>query len=365
MPPLSLESVAEYLASFYGKPVRVLSITEQGRTELAGDLKAFGYGTPLFLLYEVDGRQMRAVLETMAPSSFGHDHFSDRAQAILWEHTAFSRLPRHVRSLDSGAILGSGKLLSTGNAEEFFLLTEFVEGNGYFKDLDRLSAGGSAAPLDRERATALATYLASIHSQKNTDAPQLYVRRIRDLLGHGECIMGLIDNYPDHYGFIDQELLHRIESACVEWRWKLKHRSRRLSQVHGDFHPWNILFRSGADFTVLDRSRGEWGEPADDVTCLSINYLFSSLLRSGRLEGDLDRLFRLFWDTYLEQSGDRELPEVAAPFYAWRGLVIASPVWYPRLPDNVRRSVFTFIENVLAADRFDPSRVNAYLGPSG
>jgi len=53
--------------------------------------------------------------------------------------------------------------------------------------------------------------------------------------------------------------------------------------------------------------------------------------------------------------------EVAAPFLAWRGLVIASPVWYPHLPPGIRRSIFTFIENVLAAERFDPADVNRYL----
>jgi len=50
--------------------------------------------------------------------------------------------------------------------------------------------------------------------------------------------------------------------------------AHRLSQVHGDFHPWNVLFREGVDFTVLDRSRGERGEPADDVTAMTINYIF-------------------------------------------------------------------------------------------
>jgi aminoglycoside phosphotransferase (APT) family kinase protein len=131
--------------------------------------------------------------------------------------------------------------------------------------------------------------------------------------------------------------------------------------VHGDFHPWNILFRDGVDFTLLDRSRGEWGEPADDVACLTINYLFSSLLRSGRLEGPFEKLFLAFWDNYRKRSQDSELQEVIAPFYAWRGLVIGSPVWYPRLPGEVRRTIFRFIENVLSADRFDHRNVNGYL----
>jgi hypothetical protein len=131
--------------------------------------------------------------------------------------------------------------------------------------------------------------------------------------------------------------------------------------VHGDFHPWNILFRKGEDFTLLDRSRGEWGEPADDVSCLTINYLFASLLRSGRLAEPFATLFLRFWEHYLELAKDAELLEVVAPFYAWRGLVIGSPVWYPRLPQGVRRVLFNFIQNVLSDDRFEYTDVNRYL----
>ncbi|MCP9440472.1 MAG: hypothetical protein NHB36_11350, partial [Nitrospira sp.] len=134
----------------------------------------------------------------------------------------------------------------------------------------------------------------------------------------------------------------------------------RLSQVHGDFHPYNVLFRSGTDFSVLDRSRGEWGEPADDVTAMTINYLLSSLIRWGKLQGPFEVLFRLFWDTYLDASGDKDVTETAAPFFAFRGLVVASPVWYPDLSMEVRRSLFRFIQQVLDSPRFEPDRVNEY-----
>ena len=158
----------------------------------------------------------------------------------------------------------------------------------------------------------------------------------------------------------EEPLLRDIEARCVEWRWKLKRRAHRLRQVHGDFHPWNILFRAGAEFSVLDRSRGEWGEPADDVTCLALNYLFFSLQRSGRLEGAFETLWRRFWERYLERSGDRELLEVAAPFIAFRALVMANPLWYPALGQGLRDKLFRFILNVLDAGRFDPARANEY-----
>ncbi len=360
MPRIAIQTVEKYLTSYYTKTVRVLSMTAEGGQITPGDFKAFGYGSPLFLEYEVSGERKKAVLETMEPSSYGHDHFSDRAQSILWEHSAFNSLPRHVRSLDCGAFLSSGEIISTGLANEFFLLTEFVEGEGYFKDLERIGRTNTASEQDYRRVVALSGYLAEIHRIKS-DSPGLYARRIRELLGHGECIMGLIDNYPPAFEFIDQPLLRTIERACVDWRWRIKHRTHRLSRVHGDFHPWNILFREGEDFTVLDRSRGEWGDPADDVTSLSINYLFSSLVQLGSFEGPFRKMFDLFWKNYLEKTEDLEIFEIVAPFYAWRGLVIASPNWYPRLPDGVRRSVFNFIRNVLASERFDPLNMDRYL----
>ena len=361
MPTISAQGVKEYLEYLYAGKVDLLSMTGHGAQEEGDDLKGFGYGAPLFLEYKVAGVIKKAVLETMAQSSFGHDHFSDRAQTILWEHKAFNNLPCHVRSLDSGAFLDSGGMISTGKAEEFFLLTEFVTGSGYFKDLERIRDSGTATTgTDMSRVQALAEYLASIHARK-LDAPALYTRRIRDLLGHGECIMGLIDNYPKRVDGIGQEFLKGIETTCVEWRWRIKDRSHRLCCVHGDFHPWNILFRESTDFTVLDRSRGEWGEPADDIATLSVNYLFFSLQRSGKLEGDFEKMHRLFWEQYLSRTNDREMLEVIAPFLAWRGLVIASPVWYPHLTPQVRTSIFNFIKNVLVAEQFDFEDVNRYL----
>ena len=75
----------------------------------------------------------------------------------------------------------------------------------------------------------------------------------------------------------------------------------------------------------------------------------------------LEGLFRRFWDRYLEGSGDRELLEVAAPFLAFRSLVMANPIWYPRLSPTVRKRILTFALRVLDESKFEPQRINAYL----
>ena len=349
--PFTPQALAAYLGAIHGRAVGAVRVTPLGGGR-QGD-KGYGYGIPLRVDYTLEGAPRRAVIETVRPGPFGHEHMADRAQSLLWAHDAFGRLPRHVASLDVGAVRSGGALVPLGNAEELFMLAQFVDGREYADDLLRLRGGAALAPLDLERADALCDYLVQIHRVAGPD-PGLYVRRVRELLGHGECIFGVSDSYPESNGLME------IEQRCVEWRWKLKRRAHRLRQVHGDFHPWNILFRAGADFSVLDRSRGEWGEPADDVTCLALNYLFFSLQRSGKLEGAFERLWSRFWERYLERSGDRELLEVAAPFLAFRGLVMANPLWYPALAPGIREKMLSFVRRVLEEERFDPARANEY-----
>ncbi len=183
--------------------------------------------------------------------------------------------------------------------------------------------------------------------------------RVDGLVGEG--VMGILDGYPPDFSLMTPDELLRIEQQCVAWRWRIKEKGYRLSQVHGDFHPWNVLFRGDTDFTVLDRSRGEWGDPADDVSSMSINYIFFSLRQSDIVNGPFRHLYDSFWDRYLEQTNDTEILSVIQPFYAWRALVLAHPVWYPNLATAVREALFRFVRHILAAEYFDPRQVNDYL----
>jgi len=357
----SFDKIDKYIKEVFGAECSLLKVsTLSGAVYESGEIKGYGYGEPLLL--EVKCREFisKYVLNTLRMDHFGHEYISDRAGILIWNHIAYNSLPRHVKSVDLGYIDREGGIHSIDTPIEFIQLVEYVEGIEYFHDLNRIGESGEATDLDIKRVYALADYIAEVHSVKKDD-PMLYRRRIRELVGHGEALMGLIDSYRGDEDFLEPNELKDIELKAVEWRWRIRDLSHRLSQVHGDFHPWNIKFREDTDFTVLDRSRGEWGEPADDVAAMTINYIFFSLMYYEDFRDPFKKLWTIFFERYLSKTGDEEILEVIQPFYAWRGLVIANPIWYPNLKYNIRRTIFNFIHNVLKEDYFNYKKVASLL----
>jgi len=355
--PIKVQALKKYLEERFGKTVELIGSDKLGGFD--DTIKKLGYGETFLITFQIEGKKRSAVFSTMRNDKYGHQYLWDRAHVLMFQYETGQRLPKHALPLDIGYFTQEGDACSVRNAKAYFLLTEKVEGDDYFLDLDRVS-NEPATNTDIERAKALGEYLAEIHKEKK-DQPDLYIRKVRDLIGHGECIMGIVDGYPDNYEFCPNNLFGEIEKKCVDWRWKLKNYTHRLCREHGDFHPWNIKFRKGTDFSTFDRSRGEYGEAADDVATLSINYILFSILKYGKLDGPFKQLHDTFIKTYLDRTKDAEIFDVIQPFYAFRGLVIASPEWYPNHPEDIRIKLFNFIKNILAEDRIDINEINQYL----
>jgi hypothetical protein len=353
------EAVQRYLERVTKKPVELLYFGKLSGADVQG-MKGFGYGKPLLVRWKVDGRIREAVFSTMRGDEYGHQFFWDRAAVLMFQYETGGRMSKHVKPLNMGYVNRRGDLVPVAGVDEFFMLSEKIEGYDYYLDLERIRKGDFRV-RDLDMAREFAVWLAGVHAQKKKGAPDLYQRRIRDLVGASECIFGLIDSYPEGYAAFPKERFIALEQKLVEWRWKLKSYSHRLSAVHGDFHPWNVLIEEDGGFKVLDRSRGEWGEPAGDVVCMAINYVLYGIYDRPRLSGHFETLYMTLWEEYLERTGDEELLETAAPFIVFRGLVTASPQWYPDHPPRVREGLFRLIENVLNEPRFDYTRINEYM----
>lgn len=316
------------------------------------------------------------VVKGLFSEGLGHDYPSDRASVFLLDLDEYKNLPNHVHAIDVLSEMPDGSIKSIGGGIAYYLLMERVQGRDYFYDLREFSKKERLDAADITKIKSMASYLADIHSVKKASR-NLYWRKIRDIIGHGECLMGVFDTYPD--GVLDYTEMAQIEKLCIDWRAKLKSKTHRLCQIHGDFHPGNIWFQDEKsyktansdslnsrtqkkiDFVLLDRSRGPWGDSADDVTALTINFIFFSLMYSGEVSGPYLEGLKLFFSEYIALTGDYELFEVLAPFYAFRGAVVANPVFYPDINSETRHKIFNLIRNILLHDRFEIEMINEYI----
>ncbi|MCK9240326.1 phosphotransferase [Desulfocurvus sp.] len=363
MVELRRESVERYLCEALGGAVRVTALGAVGSLDEQG-IKDFGYGRPLRVRWERDGEAGEAVISVMRGDRYGHQDYWDRARVAIFQFESGARMERHVRPLGLGYVDASGRLVPVRAPREFFLVNEMLPGSDYFRELERIRQRG-LTEHDLELAREFGRWLARVHSTR-TDEPDRYVRHVRNLVGDCECIFGIVDGYPHPYDAFPPERFRALEKRLVDWRWKLRGYTHRLAEVHGDFHPWNVLVTREAtgrfDFRVLDRSRGVWGEPVGDVATMTLNYaLFGLLDGRPRLEGAFLELYLALWREWLECTGDAQALEVVAPFFVFRGLVVASPQWYPRHTPEVRAALLRFVENVLEDGKFDYADFNRYL----
>lgn len=322
-------------------------------TTTGATTKAAGYGRPVRIALCEGGERRALVWRVATANAFGHDRRADRAAAMVQAFDDFAQIPQHVRALDLGVIEADGALISIRDATEHYLITTYAPGTIYADDLRRIAADRTATPRDVERVDRLASYLAALHTPITPPGTR-YRRAVRDLLGSGEGIFGIIDGYPDGVPGASRDRLREIEARCLPWRWRLRDRDARLTRTHGDFHPFNIVFDGDAP-TMLDASRGGCGDPADDVTALAVNFVLFALDAPAAWEHGLGLLWHHLWHRYLTERPDPELLKVAAPFFLWRALVVANPAFYPRMTERARDTLLGFATDLLDEPAIDPS----------
>ncbi|MCX7793410.1 MAG: hypothetical protein N2257_03250 [Thermodesulfovibrionales bacterium] len=349
--------------------INIESIREYVKRNLQGEVLEFRrlgsgvHGEGFLLKVKEDSGIREYVIKDLAPHDLGHDYPADRASVFLLAYDSYNQLPKHVRAVDVLQLKKDKTLTSIKDGVEYYLLMDKACGVNYFKDLEEMKDKTSLNERDRNKIKTMVNYLAEIHSLKPEIEPNLkrslYLRKLRDTIGHGECLMGVFDTYPE--GTLSYKEMEETEILAIPWRYRLRNRINRLCQIHGDFHPGNIWFRDG-DFILLDRSRGPWGEAADDITALTVNYIFFSIKYHGLVKSPYTDALELFYNEYMELTGDRELLSTVQPFYAFRAAVVGNPVFYPDLTPESRRAIFNFMKNILKKDIFEPDNVNQLTG---
>jgi len=347
--------IKKYLEEKEKKPVRILVYERLG---------AGWHGAGYKIVYIVRGGMKAVVLRLERPVGFSHDYPSDRAKVFILQHALSGSIPNHIRSIDVVG-LNKNRIVSIGGCKDFYQFVEEARGTYYKADLDKLLKKGHLGTIDRKKALLLSDYLVNLHKKKFNGpgemAKSIHRRHTRDVIGNGEMLIGVLDTYPDKVDWLSKKDVVGLIEKAVVFREKIKDKHNRLRRMHGDFHPANILFRDSTHFKVLDASRELWGEPADDITSLGINYIWYALMDKGNFSGPFKELFEIFWDNYIKKTRDYGVNEIAPLFFAFRGVVVAHPTFYKAQSDNTRCRIFNFINAVLDDGEFDYKKINSYI----
>ncbi|MGK0209561.1 MAG: hypothetical protein ACI83O_000840 [Patescibacteria group bacterium] len=352
---LTKEQIKAYLKENTKSKIKNIQITELGSGIV---------GTGYRITYNDNNKIKTLIIKSIFKENLGMDNPGDRAASLLQAHTNYNTMRNHIKSKDV-IVLKNKKAESIGNAEEFYIAMEEASGKDMFTDLDNID-NDKSYQLFLEKTKKIAQDLVELHKNK-VNNPILYKRKIRDTIGSGGSLMGVLDmhtiedysKYKTHWETIIKE--------CIPYWSKSKHLTHRCCEIHGDFHPGNIWFKE-KKVTYLDRAGGRFGEPADDLTAFFINPIFYSIIKHGNFQGKYKEIFDMFWNTYFKQTKDKEMRTIMAPYIAFRASVITNPMFYndeklggKENAQQIRIKILSLTINILQDKEFKPEKINQYL----
>ena len=288
-----------------------------------------------------DARRRSVILRNPVSVADGDQHIASRVRHALWQFQAFNRLPHHARAYAVGALGADGRQYDLGDVREPFILEEDVQGRDLMSDLWDGTAGDDR--VHREL-LACARLLREVHRRELPDGAD-YRRSLRE---YTVRYCRLLDTFPEGSEFVARHG-EAVTQSGLRWYWRLRGHPERLSVIHGDFHPGNILFRDG-DICVIDRKHLEYGDPNEDVAPLVVNVLVAALARHGRLTEPHVAQLSDFFAEYLRGGVNADYAEWMPPFVLTRLLVLANPDWYA-LEEGVRQRIWRFAAEVCELDR--------------
>ena len=342
--------IQSYLRKVLGSDAELVSVHALGEEE---------HDTGISKLQRLEvrsGSQTRQlILRKPASTVYSTEQLSDRAHAVLQAYELYKHIPRHPESIDVAVIRADGTLDSIRGDSEFILLQEYAPGDLYFPTLLQSLESDEPDELADQRAVALAEYLIELHSEKRRD-DQIYRRSLRDLVGSGVGVMGVMGGYSNEVRDEFHDQLSDILRDFISLSWNIGSSScERLCRVHGDFHPLNILFGEGTDLTAIDATGTGWGDAAFDVGILFMNY-YALYNQAGRLSSPSgERLAERFMNTYTAGCQDREGLYRVLPLALARGaLIMATTDFFPHRPMDERERLIRLAGDILSAGIFTP-----------
>lgn len=326
------------------------------------DLKPLGLGSHSYsYLVNIPEINENIVLKfILGDGGWGHEYISDRLNLLSFQHIYGSNLSNSLNSYGIGIINSDDEIIFFDDVEEVFQVIDcFPKESLLLTHYLSKSFNSSNEKRIYKIIEDSATWLAKLHSTpikiNLSLSKDLYKRHIRNLVGHGEMVLGVLDQFPEPNDnkFVNEKQLVKIEKLFIDWRYRLKYNSSRIKRIHGDFHSNNILVIPNEKLIFLDFSREAYGESADDVSCFIGFIIYISFLEHQSLIEPYLDLIKIFLSNYENSTLDSNLKSIIPPFLAYRLLAKCNPRLYKSLSDEIRKKIIDVTIRLLNEKQFE------------
>ena len=348
--------IKEYLEKKYKRKISDLKIKKLGSGVL---------GTGYLIEFKITKNKKRLILKSLIKEGFTHDYLSDRAASLIRAHEDYNLMENHVKSEDVIANK-DGRLTSIGNAKEFYILMQEARGKDFFNDFDKIKKTKILDSEIKKKIMNISDFLVKIHKKKHKSS-SIYRRKMRETISGNGSIIEMLDFHSDENFIRFEKKWFEILKQIIRY-WRIsRNMDYRLCEVHGDFHPGNIWFEN-EKLIILDRARGRFGEPADDITSFIINPIMYSLILNGKFDGPFKEMYDIFWNNYFKKTKDREMRKIIAPYLAFKIAIVTNPIIVSNnlyggkeKAELIREKLINLALNVAKDKEFSPEKINYYL----
>lgn len=245
-----------------------------------------------------------------------------------------------------------------GSISEALLSLALAQGVRLPEALGEVTSEGLASEREIALFQSLARLLVRQHKIPVLAPPTAYRDAFRrSITDEGSGVLALLDALPQGKNGLETQRLSAFERRYLAWRWRLREREGRLRKIHRALRLEQVMVLPDGE-VILFEPQIDLGDPAADLSAIAVGLLEMAAREPLSWFDGYKPLFDALWSTYLADSGDHEMLDVAPPFLAFRALAAAATPSPDRpLTPTAQRKLFAFAEEALAQRSFDPDEV--------
>ena len=346
----SNKEIALYLEDVLGSKVSKLKVTPS-KLPLMGDILTLEF------IHKKKAQKKYLRIASDIP-------LSKQANFLFDAHDSYNKIPNHLISHDVGFITQKGSLVFAGDSTSMVHLLDSFDGSTFMDTLLDIHLSGEITKKQSADIVRVIEYMIYLHNNKKV-TPTGYPEYLNQSLSGDFSIFKWLQHYDN--GVLDDFEIVNLVSKITMTMLEHKHKNKRSCKVHGFLLPKHIYFSN--NITTINKVKPVYGEAADDVACLIMHPILLSVGKQGSFSGIQKDVFDLIWNTYFKATGDKEMRSLLPLFLATWAVYLCCPGICPdslfgEFPNETRKILLNFANNVLNDEEFNPGKINKYLGKS-